>query len=199
MKNLIISMYITFVPLIATGIFNMIFCKMNVLKKLSIPLDGGKNLKDGKRLFGDNKTIKGFLGYVFLGMVCNVIWGIICSGNTFLESHNMFFKNYDNTLVYNFIIGLLIGLAYAVFELPNSFAKRRLGIGSGQSLKASKLLRVLFMIIDQCDSIIGCVLVVWCVYPLGIKGYLLYVLLGLVTHLVINMILYVCKLRNTIF
>ncbi|MBE5936198.1 MAG: CDP-archaeol synthase [Lachnospiraceae bacterium] len=191
-------MYVTLIPLICTGIFNMIFCKMNVCKRLSVPIDGGKCLKDGKRIFGDNKTIKGFIGYIVIGCICNVIWGIICGNIEVLEQFNYLYYKYENTVVYNVIMGLLIGLAYAAFELPNSFIKRRLGIGAGSSLENKSALKYVFMIIDQCDSIIGCVLVVWAVYPLGILNYILYVFLGLITHMAFNILLYALKIRKTI-
>ena len=198
MINTIICMYITLIPLICTGIFTMIFCKMRVCMKLNVPIDGGKCLKDGKRIFGDNKTVKGFIGYMLIGLLCNVIWGEICSINAYLETHNYLYVNYENTIIYNIIMGFIIGLVYALFELPNSFIKRRLDIKPGNSLESKKILRYIFLIIDQCDSIIGCVLVVWAVYPLGLLKYLLYVFLGLVTHMVFNVILYVFKVRKTI-
>ena len=199
MKNIIICMYITLIPLIFTGIFNMVFCKLKVCMKLSKPMDFGKSLKDGKRIFGDNKTFKGFIGYMVISIVCTVLWGILCDNVAYLQKHNFLYVNYDNTLVYNIIMGLLIGLAYAMFELPNSFIKRRLGIESGNTLNTNNVLKYIFAIVDQCDSLIGCVLVIWLVYPLGLANYILYVFLGLVTHLAVNMILFIFKLRKTIF
>ena len=75
---IIVKMYATlFVPIIG-GIINSIFCKSNLLLSLKVPIDGGKNLKDGKRIFGDNKTIKGFLGYIEYiekNLNSNNIWG----------------------------------------------------------------------------------------------------------------------------
>ena len=134
MKSTIICMYITLIPLICTGVFNMIFCKFKICMKLNKPIDMGKTLKDGKRIFGDNKTIKGFIGYMMIGLICNVIWGLICNINPYLEKHNYLYVNYENTIIYNIIMGFLIGFAYALFELPNSFIKRRLDIQPGSSL-----------------------------------------------------------------
>ena len=198
MKETIIMMYITFVPLIATGIFTMIFCKAKVCMKLNVPIDRGKCLKDGKRILGDHKTVKGFIGYMLIGLICNAIWGIICSIIPYLEAHNFLYVNYQNTLPYNILMGQIIGFAYAFFELPNSFIKRRLDISPGSTLQSKKILKYIFLIIDQCDSIIGCVLVVWAVYPLGIANYILYVILGLITHMVFNVLLYILKVRKTI-
>ena len=41
---------------------------------------------------------------------------------------------------YNLLIGALLGLFYALFELPNSFLKRRLDIKPGKTIKGKKIL-----------------------------------------------------------
>lgn len=74
-------------------------------------------------------------GVFFLGF--NIIYPIFKSGQAFL-------------------IGCILGLAYMISELPNSFLKRRLGIGSGQ--KAQKH-AWLFMLLDKSDSALGVSLV----------------------------------------
>ena len=52
------EMYITLLPVILAGIMNMVWCKTSLLKALKKPMDMGKCLSDGKRIFGDNKTWK---------------------------------------------------------------------------------------------------------------------------------------------
>ncbi len=190
------SMYVTLMSPIIAGIVNSVWCKTKCLKKLQIPMDGGKNFWDGKRIFGDNKTWKGFLGYIVLNVVCMVLWGFACKGLG-LETYNFFYGESFNTPVQNLLIGLLLGLAYAVFELPNSFIKRRLGIVPGKSL--SGFWKVFFVFFDQADSVFGCVLVVCLYAPMSVGFYFLYVLVGAVTHIVINMLLYFCKLRKNMF
>ncbi|MBP5679219.1 MAG: CDP-archaeol synthase, partial [Bacilli bacterium] len=87
---------------------------------------------DGQRIFGDNKTIKGFLGYLFFNIIFSVFFGFIFSVFS-LNSYNFFYQNHLNTFSLNLWIGFLLGLFYALFELPNSFLKRRLGIVPGKS------------------------------------------------------------------
>lgn len=196
MLKTILIMYITLAPAIFSGVLNMIWCKLPILKKLKYPIDFNKNFIDGKRIFGDNKTYKGLLGYVILNILCSVIHGIIC--NTFnLNNLNYFYMNHSNTLSFNILIGLLLGLGYSLFELPNSFLKRRLGISEGKS--TSGLSKIFFIFLDQVDSVFGCALVVWLFYDLGIKLYLGYIILGAVTHLVFNMLLYFLHLRKNMF
>jgi hypothetical protein len=94
-------------------------------------------------------------------------------------------------------MGLLLGFAYAVFELPNSFIKRRVGITPGKTAEGFK--KIIFIFIDQIDSILGCVLVVNMVYKMSVQFYFCYVLVGAVTHIVINVLLYLLKLRKNMF
>lgn len=189
-------MYLTLASPIIAGILNMIWCKDNSFNIPHVPMDMNKNFIDGKRIFGNNKTWKGFFGYLVLNIICSIIMGIIC--NVFnLNEYNYFYSEVQNTLVYNILIGLLLGLGYSLFELPNSFLKRRLGIEEGKTAKGFK--KYFFIFLDQADSVFGVVLVVSFFYPLSIIEYLLYVLLGAVTHILMNMLLYFMKLRKNMF
>lgn len=193
----IITMYITlFVPILA-GIVNMIFLKLPLFSCLKKPIDGNLTLKDGNRLFGENKTWKGLFGYVFFHVIFALLWGLISSKVPYLESHNYFYMGRENTVFLNLQIGVLLGLAYSLFELPNSFLKRRIGITPGKTLEGAQ--KVFFIFLDQADSVFGCAFVVWMFYPIGPWKYLLYVILGSATHIVLNMLLYFLHLRKNMF
>ena len=193
---LIVKMYATLLGPIIAGIINSIFCSLKVCNKLKVPMDFNKKLKDGKRIFGDNKTWKGFLGYIVFNIIVAILLGLLF--NAIGKNHlNFFYVYHENTIIYNLLIGFLLGLFYALFELPNSFMKRRLNIKEGKSTKGFK--KIFFIILDQADSVFGVALVVWMFYPLGIMKYLLYIVIGVVTHLLINMILYFLHLRKNMF
>ena len=193
MLNNIIKMYITLMPTIIAGILNMFWCKLKIFKVLKKPIDCNVDFFDGKRLFGDNKTWKGFIGYIILNIFMAIFWGIICKIFNF-EKMNFFYLNNDNNVLLNIYIGSLLGLAYSVFELPNSFIKRRIGILPGKT--NSGLTKFFFVILDQADSIIGCVLVVNIFHKLNINLLFSYILLGTFTHIIINVLLYCIKLRK---
>lgn len=192
----VVMMYVTLAPVILAGVFNMIFCKLSVLKSLQIPMDAGRTLRDGNRLFGDNKTWKGFIGYIFFGALSTVVWGAVIR-NTTLNSLDYFYINNTNSFTFNLTVGVLLGIAYALFELPNSFIKRRIGITPGKSIEGAR--KVFFIFLDQADSIFGCALVVWMFYELGIVKYLGFVLIGALTHILINVLLYLMHLRKNPF
>ena len=67
--SMILSLYLTLMPVILAGIANMIFCKSSLLDSVNQPIDAGRLLGDGRRLFGANKTWKGFWGMVFWGLL----------------------------------------------------------------------------------------------------------------------------------
>ena len=196
MLKTILMMYVTLIPVILAGVANMAWCKSGLLEGTRKPIDGGKNFMDGNRLFGENKTWKGLLGYVVFNTFFFVLWGLLCKAASW-ESLNFFYAGHDNTVSFNLFVGVLLGLAYSLFELPNSFLKRRLGITPGKTLKG--LSKAFFVFLDQADSIFGCALVVWLFYDLGILLYLLYVLIGAVTHIIFNMLLYFAGMRKNMF
>ncbi|NLG02623.1 MAG: CDP-archaeol synthase, partial [Clostridia bacterium] len=98
---------------------------------------------------------------------------------------------------YNLLLGLLLGLGYSLFELPNSFLKRRLDIIPGKPTTGIK--KYFFVFLDQADSVFGCCLVVCLFDQMSFAFYLLYVLVGALTHIIVNMLLYAAKLRKNMF
>ena len=91
----IAEMYITLLPVILAGIMNMVWCKIKVCDFLRKPVDFGKNFTDGRRIFGDNKTFKGFAGMIVFGAVFTVLWGLVSRPGTFAAEHNYFYRYYD--------------------------------------------------------------------------------------------------------
>lgn len=192
---MIINMYITMLPVIIGGILNMIFTKMPLYKKLKTPIDGNLHLKDGKRLFGDNKTWIGFFSMIVFCCMAQITEGVVLkiAGMT---DRNEFYLCNENTPLYNIMIGILLGFAYMLFELPNSFIKRRLDIPAGKTIKGGRGL--FFFLFDQIDSLIGVMLILYIVSEISIAKYLLYVLLGGFTHISVNAVLYAFKIRKNL-
>ena len=158
-------------PVILGGVLNMIFVKLPLLKLLRVPMDGGKTLKDGRRVFGDNKTWKGFLGMIVL---------------TTLTAWLFWHREFS----FSWLRGAWIGFAYVLAELPNSFIKRRLNIDAG---KNGGFLQTFF---DQADSVIGCVLCLPIFYPLTWREALGIFVIATGTHYIINVLLFHLKLKN---
>ena len=192
--SMILSLYLTLMPVILAGIANMIFCKSSLLDSVNQPIDAGRLLGDGRRLFGANKTWKGFWGMVVWGLLAQLVWSFFLARQPDLEKLHLIYAHYPNKLATNFPLGILLGLAYVFFELPNSYLKRRLDISPGKTAKDAW--KYPFILLDQIDSLIGILLVLHLYISLDWAQVIGLLLVGTLTHLGVNRLLYLAKLRQ---
>ncbi|MBR1824799.1 MAG: CDP-archaeol synthase [Ruminococcus sp.] len=192
----IVSIYITLMSVIFAGVMNMVFTKNSLYRRNNRPIDNGRILSDGRRLFGDNKTVNGFIGMTVSGGLAQMILGAVCSFVPSMERCNRLYEAFPNTLAVNLFTGLFFGFAYALFELPNSFIKRRIGIHDGKT--GSGAVGVLFFIIDQIDSLIGVALCLSVLCRISVWEYFGCLLVGAFTHIAVNLILYKLRIRRNI-
>ena len=89
-------------------------------------MDFGKNFIDGKRIFGNNKTFRGF----FFGWAIGILVGSI---------EHVVFPEFPVLFIVLTPLGALLG------DLAGAFLKRRLGIAPGGLLP----------IVDQIDFVVG--------------------------------------------
>jgi CDP-2,3-bis-(O-geranylgeranyl)-sn-glycerol synthase len=90
-------------------------------------MDFGKNFVDGKRIFGTNKTFRGFFFGLAVGIAVGLVeWWIFG---------------------YPFLFSLLTPLGALLGDLTAAFLKRRLGIAPGG----------LFPVVDQVDFVVGAI------------------------------------------
>jgi CDP-2,3-bis-(O-geranylgeranyl)-sn-glycerol synthase len=94
-----------------------------------LPIDFGKKFFDGKPIFGENKTLRGF----FFGLAVGTSVGLIES--VFFPEHPFFF-------------GFLLSLGALFGDLTGAFVKRRIGLPPGKLLP----------IVDQVDFVLGAIL-----------------------------------------
>lgn len=180
------TMYITMSSVIFGGIANMLFCKMSFYKNHNFPIDFYKKYKN-KRIFGENKTWIGFGGMVFFCMIGQLLSGSLCQ---IFQLENQLYDHHPNTVGWNLALGTIFGFLYMLFELPNSFIKRRWDIKPGETTHP------FFFVFDQIDSLIGVMLVLFFTSDITFAGYLCYVGLGGLTHILVNLILYKLRVRK---
>lgn len=186
-------MYLTMWPLIAGGIANMLFTKTGLYKKYKTPIDGGRCWKDGQRIFGDNKTWIGFASMIAFCAVFQILCGLLCNQLSW-NGMNDLYRKLPNTVGYNALFGSVVGFVYMLCELPNSFLKRRLRIEPGRTGKGP--VGILFFLIDQIDSLVGVMLVLLLVANISVAKYFAYVLVGALTHIGVNLLLLITKVRK---
>ncbi len=155
----------------------MLVVKTNVLSYLNKPVH--------QRLFGLNKTWRGFI-VMPLATWPGVLIAQVVEAS--LDIKTLVFADQSS-----FKLAFLLGLGYCLAELPNSFLKRRLGIKEG---KTSDHYKWFFVILDQADSAIGCLLAYRLVLPISWDIFYLTILFGTVVHLLINVLLYRLGIRK---
>ena len=192
----ILIMYATLMPVVIAGAANMLFTKSALYRAHCAPIDGGKCYSDGKRIFGDNKTWAGFFGMIAANCLAQILWGCLSASCPALGNANELYRYCRNTLLFNAAAGALFGLIYVLFELPNSFVKRRIGIRPGKTEHGFK--GALFFVIDQIDSLLGVVLLLMLLAGITPVQYFQYILLGAVTHIALNLVLYVLHIRKNL-
>lgn len=158
----------------------MIVVKKDILSYFKKPIH--------HRWFGANKTWRGFI------IMPLATWpGVVVSQNIeklldlsspLLVSHSSFF------------LAILLGIAYCLAELPNSFLKRRLGIKEGTT---SERYKIFFIILDQADSAFGCLIAYNLFLPISWPIFWGTIIFGTVIHLFFNVLLYSLKIRKNPF
>jgi len=88
------------------------------------PIDGGKKWKDGQRLFGDGKTVRGFFAGVAAAVAVGALEGMLLPGTSW-DIYN------GNPQAY-VLAGFLLGIGTMAGDLLGSFIKRRQGIARGK-------------------------------------------------------------------
>ncbi len=95
------------------------------------PIDFGKNWRDGQRILGDGKTIRGLI----VGTICGIIVGLIQIWVSPVWSPGSF----TLTVIITISFGALLG------DIVKSFFKRRFGFARGEKL----------LLVDQLDFVFG--------------------------------------------
>ena len=191
----ILSLYITMFPVILAGVFNMLLLKIPFLKSHCRPIDGGKNWTDGKRIFGDSKSVLGFWLMTLLGGFMELFWGILLQGLGETK-RSLLYLYFENAPGFNFLIGMLFGFLYMLFELPNSFIKRRLSVSASEQGDRRRGLKLIFFILDQIDSMLGIMLCLGILVHLTPVQTLLAIFLGGFTHVLVNCLLILFRVRK---
>lgn len=171
------ALYLT-LPLVIGGSLHMAAVRADVLSVLTKPIHA--------RAFGAHKTWR---GAIVMPLATVVGVAVAATLEPFLGDWLLVPVSLEAAVP----LGTLLGLAYILAELPNSFLKRRLGIPPG---RVPHRHHGWFVLADQTDSVLGCVLI----YGLWLRPpaltLLLCVLLGPAIHLGANALLYTLRLRR---
>jgi CDP-2,3-bis-(O-geranylgeranyl)-sn-glycerol synthase len=136
-----------------------------------IPIDRGGNFIDGRRIFGNNKTVKGFASGLVLGTLAAV-------------GEAAFFANQSL-----FLVGIVASLGALLGDLIGAFVKRRLDIAPGNPLP----------IVDQLDFILGAIILAFPLLPVSAGAFLILLVATIPIHLLANAVAYLLGLKRRLW
>ena len=188
--NLLLQLSWVAVPVIVSGLVHLVVLKRDLLPGLrALPIDGGATFR-GRRVFGDNKTWRGAV--VTIATVTACAWALAQLNDCCIDLPTLT----PFAELHPVAWGFLLGTGYIVGELPNSFAKRQLDIGPGQS--GQGLAGRVFWIVDQVDSLAGMLLLTWPVWHPSVWLVLLLFAIMLVAHPVAAWIMVLAGLKKRV-
>ena len=159
--------------MLLANVLHIVVVKKGWLAFLSIPIS--------VKYFGKNKTIRGFIILPLFSSL--LVLGFSKMEGPFLE---------DN--LHDFYFGICLGIIYLLSELPNSFVKRKLGIANGEH---SKKYRVLQMIIDKSDSLVGMLIFYYYFTPINFVGVIQLFFVALAISLSMSFVLHSLKIKKS--
>jgi CDP-2,3-bis-(O-geranylgeranyl)-sn-glycerol synthase len=168
----------------AAGCVHVAWLKSAASRRLAQPIDGGLTVR-GRRLFGENKRLRGFVAMPLAGAAVFALLGALREAMPAWLAAGM----WPLSPAQYAALGFACGLAFMLAELPNSFVKRQLGVAPGEP-PASPMLRAVFFVVDRCDSVLGVLVVASLLVPVQAATWLWVLLLGPCLHAAFSVILH---------
>lgn len=170
MKELIPHILVFILPLFFANTLHMVVVKLNVLNVLAKPISS--------ELFGTGKTYRAFV-------VLPLFTGLF----------SLIFQSDSEDLIRVFLLGSVFGFVYLLAELPNSYIKRKMGIGSGETHPQRKVFQ---RIMDKLDSILVLGITYYFVAEISFKLLTFLLLLSFIIHITFSYLLFRIKLKKNI-
>ena len=96
------------------------------------PIDGGRNFRDGRRILGDGKTIRGFIVGVFFGTLTGIGQFLAAPYlRPILAQFVTITPEMDYTLSISIPVAFLMSIGALTGDVVGSFIKRRVNVRSG--------------------------------------------------------------------
>lgn len=162
--------------LAATGVVHVWWLRWATADLLMRPLDFGLTFR-GRRVFGDNKRLRGVLLMPVVAALAFAGLGAMRQDLPDLLSLGMWELSGGRYA----LLGAAAGCAFMLAELPNSFLKRQLGVAPGGSPDRGWA-RLICPLLDRVDSSLGVLIVVSLLVPTSAAAWAWVLLLGPLLH-----------------
>jgi len=135
---------VLFAPLLVSAALSGVVLRLDLFAALKAPVDARRTVR-GRRLFGDNKTWRGFAVAVAGCVIAVAIQRLLPLPRWVCVV--------DYRSINPAAFGAAMGLGAMLGELPNSFVKRQLGVPPGGTARGPR--RFAFYLWDQLDLLTG--------------------------------------------
>jgi hypothetical protein len=176
----------TLLPILGAPLAHAPVLRFDLLRSLKRPLDGRRTL-GGRRIFGDNKTWRGAVV-----MIAGVELAAVALHRSAAYRRRLPPAVRDTSPA---LTGALLGVATVVGELPNSFAKRRLGVAPGGH--RTGVAGVALAIVDQADFVLAAWLLLAPVHRMTAEEAATAFATVAAIHVPINLVGYAVGARDT--
>jgi CDP-2,3-bis-(O-geranylgeranyl)-sn-glycerol synthase len=166
------------------GLAHSAWLRTRVSRRLFIPLDGGLTLR-GRRVFGENKTIRGFVSMVPAAAGAFAL----CIAVARWAFPELAAELWPLTTAGYAAAGAWAGLGFMLGELPNSFVKRQLDVAPGQA-PAGRIGAAVSFAVDRTDSILGMLIALSIATPTPAMTWVYALIIGPGIHLAFSILLY---------
>ncbi|MCD6109318.1 CDP-2,3-bis-(O-geranylgeranyl)-sn-glycerol synthase [bacterium] len=159
--ELVFYSIVFFLPAYVANAMPVIISGLKIFPSLAKPIN--------KKLFGKNKTYRGFITGITGAMLISPI-------------QNLLGFSYDNLI----LLAFLLGLGALLGDLIKSFIKRKIGKKSGRS----------WPVFDQIDYVIGALLFSSIIFPQSLSVIIVLIVISPLFSILANIIAYNLKIKK---
>ena len=153
-----------------------------------IPVDAGLTWR-GARVFGDHKTLAGFMAIVPAAGAAFALVGAMRETAIWLDA-----GLWQLAPAQLFALGCWAGFWFMAGELPNSFLKRRMGLAPGAVPRRGPS-RLVCLALDRLDSILALLVALSVVVPMHWTTWIWVLALGPAVHLGFSTLLFLTGVK----
>jgi CDP-2,3-bis-(O-geranylgeranyl)-sn-glycerol synthase len=169
---------------VAAGLVHSAWLRAPLSRRLLIPIDGGSTFR-GRRVFGENKTVRGFVVMVPATAASFAALSALLSA----ISPSAVADLWPASVAGYAALGAWAGLGFMLGELPNSFVKRQLDIAPGSAPRGTGVAALSF-VVDRLDSIVGMLVAVSLVVSTPWLTWVYAIVVGSGIHFAFSVLLY---------
>lgn len=180
MKDIFFALWF-FLPAGIANVTPIFAAHIPLINRWDYPLDFYLKI-NRKRMFGDHKTIRGFITGIILGTVTSILLFQIANHWSYTNNNLPNWYYHTNTIT----LGILLSFGALAGDAIKSFFKRQLSIQPGST----------WIPFDQTDYIVGGLLLSSIVHPLTLLQYIATIVLWAGIHILSTYLGFFLKLKN---